>query len=145
MCKCFVPVSHCKDTHNFDKTNNFPKNICPLLCFLGIFGDHKGQNTNIFLKCGCKVGAGLGFCLPAFIVSTCGRWSGNSRYFANVSKNERNSLLLPALLLCAWWIACKYALFRVLRGFLAWFMGFVWVCSFYVLCVACVAFERVYG
>ena len=54
-----------------------------------------------------SVGLVVQVCLP-FIVPTCGRWSGNSRYFANVSKNERNSLLLPALLLCAWWIACKY-------------------------------------
>ena len=23
----FVPVSHCKDTHNFDKTNNFFKKV----------------------------------------------------------------------------------------------------------------------
>ena len=23
----FVPISHCKDTHNFDKTNNFFKKV----------------------------------------------------------------------------------------------------------------------
>ena len=31
-----------------------------LLSYLGIFGDRKGQKPNIFLKCGCKVGAGCG-------------------------------------------------------------------------------------
>ena len=37
-----------------------------LWCFLGIFGDRKRQNTKIFLKCGCKVGAGGGSaCLPS--------------------------------------------------------------------------------
>ena len=37
------------------------------------------------------------------------------------------------------------ALFRVLRAFLARFMGFVWVCVVLVLCVACVAFVRVWS
>lgn len=27
MCSYLVPVSHCKDTHNFDKTNNFFKKV----------------------------------------------------------------------------------------------------------------------
>ena len=36
-------------------------------------------------------------------------------------------------------------LFRVLRGFLAWFGVFVWVCIGCVLCVVCVAFVRVYS
>ena len=34
----------------------------------------------------------------------------------------------------------KYAFIRVLRGFLARFVGFVWVCVACVLCVACGAF-----
>ena len=66
----FAPVSHCKDTYNFDKTNNFSKNICMLLSNLGDFGDNKRQKPNIFLKRGRKVGAGCGSaCLP-FSVST---------------------------------------------------------------------------
>ena len=36
-------------------------------------------------------------------------------------------------------------LFGVLRGFLEGFMGFVWVCLAWVLCVACVAFVRVWS
>lgn len=34
-------------------------------------------------------------------------------------------------------------LFAILKGFLARFIGFVWVCIGCVLCVACVAFVRV--
>ena len=33
-----------------------------------------------------------------------------------------------SLLLCSRYVGLKYALFRVLRGFLARFGGFVWVC-----------------
>ena len=36
-------------------------------------------------------------------------------------------------------------LFRVLRAFLAWFVGFVWVCAVLVICVACGAFVCVSG
>ena len=36
-------------------------------------------------------------------------------------------------------------LFGVFRGFLAGFMGFVWVCVALVVCVACVAFVRVWS
>ena len=37
-------------------------------------------------------------------------------------------------------LALNMPLFSVLRGFLAWFGVFVWVCIVLVLCVACVAF-----
>ena len=37
------------------------------------------------------------------------------------------------------------ALFRVLRAFLEGFGAFVWVCVVLVLCVACVAFVRVWS
>ena len=40
-------------------------------------------------------------------------------------------------------LALNMALFSVLRGFLARFVGFVWVCIACVLCVACGAFVRV--
>ena len=50
--------------------------ICLPWCFLGIFGDNDRQKPNIFLKCGCKVGAGCGSaCLP-FGVSTGDRVAG---------------------------------------------------------------------
>ena len=42
-------------------------------------------------------------------------------------------------------LLANMALFGVLRGFLAWFGGFVWVCVVLVLCVACVAFVRVWS
>ena len=42
-------------------------------------------------------------------------------------------------------LALNMVLFRVFRGFLAGFGRFVWVCVVLVLCVACVAFVRVWS
>ena len=42
-------------------------------------------------------------------------------------------------------LLANVALFRVLRAFLAWFRWFVWVCVAWALCVACVAFVRVWS
>ena len=42
-------------------------------------------------------------------------------------------------------LLANMALFRILRGFLEGFVGFVWVCIASVLCVACVAFVRVWS
>ena len=39
----------------------------------------------------------------------------------------------------------KYASIRILRAFPEGFGVVVWVCSFWVLCVACVAFVRVWS
>lgn len=86
-------------------------------------GDNKRQKPNIFLKCGCKVGAGCGSaCLP-FGVSTGGRWSRNSCYFADVSKNGQNPSFRPFAASAFPAIPAKYALFRILRGFLEGFYG----------------------
>lgn len=41
-----------------------------LLSHLGKIGDRKGRNVNIFLKSGCKVGAGCGSACLTFGVST---------------------------------------------------------------------------
>ena len=94
-------------------------------------------------------------CVPfvvSFIVSTGGRLAGSLCYFANVSKIVLMHLLLGAL--PAFWSLYGFAcggllanmpLFGVLRGFLEGFMGFVWVCVGWVLCVACVAFVRVWS
>ena len=91
-----------------------------LWCFLGIFGDRKGRNVNIFLKCGCKVNAGCGAaCLP-FDVSTCGRWSG-SRACSLLSWCAPS--ILSALLLYACRVACKYGSIWRFKGV----FGVVWV------------------
>ena len=42
-------------------------------------------------------------------------------------------------------LLANMALFRVFRAFLARFGAFVWVCVALVLCVACVAFVRVWS
>lgn len=141
-----VPVSQCKDTYNFDKTNIFSKNICLLLCFLGIFGDKKGQNTNIFLKGGCRwwcpLGAGGAGCACLHRVHL---WQvvGFLAILLTLAKMDKIPAFgrFPAF---ACGVLClNMALFRVLMGFLAWFGGFVWVRLAWVLCVACGAFVRV--
>ena len=118
---------------------------CLPWCFLGILGDNKVQKPNIFLKRGCKVGAGCGSaCLP-FGVSTGCMWCmlrGASGVLRCVFRP-----FVPAfcLLCCIPFPALpfKYALFRILRRFSEGFGAFVWVCVAWALCVACVAFVRV--
>ena len=86
-----------------------------LWCFLGKIGDKKGQNLNIFLKVR-KENGWRGGRLPAFWRVHLGRWSGNSCYFADVSKNGQNPLLLVAFLLCLWCVACKYGSISRFKG-----------------------------
>ena len=70
-------------------------------------------------------------CLPSG-VSTGGRWSGNSCYFADVSKIGQDtagcSAFCPLSRFVFGALLADMALFRVFRAFLAGFMGFVWVC-----------------
>ena len=73
-----------------------------------------------------------------------GMWSGNSCYFADVSKIGQDSAGRPAFcpLYCFAFgaLLANMALFRVLRGFSAGFGALVWVCVGCVLFVACGAF-----
>ena len=116
------------------------------MCFLGKIGDHKGQNTNIFLKSreenGLKCGR-LACLLACPLVQAfegsgpAGGWLWSScrvfRCFCPLSRFALGALPL------------NMALFRVLRGFLEGFGVFVWVCIGSVLCVACGAFVCVRG
>ena len=67
--------------------------------------------------------------------------SGSLCYFADVSNIGQNTAGCSAFCqLSRFALGVSYlnmALFRVLRGFLAWFMCLVWVCVVCVLCVAC--------
>ena len=104
-----------------------------LWCFLGIFGDKKGQNLNIFFNCG----AGVGWpCAPLVVVFHGVHWSRGRQAFDASG---------PAI---GWlWSSCgvfhafcplvcfvlvvslaNMALFRVLRGFLEGFMVRMYVC-----------------
>ena len=87
--------------------------------------------------------------VPAFIVSTWGRWSGSLCYFADVSKIGQDtagrSAFCPLSRFVFGALLANMALFCVLRRFLARFGGFVWVCVACVLCVACGAFVRVWS
>ena len=109
----------------------------------------KGAKFKIYLGFeGCR-GFRCGSLFVAVVVSTGGRWSGNSCYFADVSKIGQNNARRSAFCLLSRFVlgvlALKYAFIRVLRAFLARFVGFVWVCVACVLCVACGAFVCVSG
>ena len=130
------------------KTGQKLRYICLLLCFLGILGDKKVQNLNIFLKVRegeqlerwsaacllrvhwCRCAGSLGF-------RTCRRllWSSGGVFpsFCPLCCSSLGAL------------SANMALFRILRAFLEGFMGFVWVCIGQVLCVACGAFVCVSG
>ena len=112
-------------------------------------GDRKAQNLNIFLK--VREGERLEMWSLAYIyrvhlVQVCRlfdaqdlpeRWLWSSgRVFPSFCPLSR--FVFGALSL-------NVALFRVLRAFLAWFVVSVWVCVVLVLCVACVAFVRVWS
>lgn len=88
--------------------------ICLLWCFLGKIGDRERQKPNIFLKYGCKVGAGCGSACPTFGVPTGCRWCrvqgfrlslGVFPAFCPLSRFSLGALL------------ANMALFRVLRQF----------------------------
>ena len=81
-------------------------------------------------------------CLP-FGVSTGGRCAGFRGYFADVSKIGQDtagcSAFYPLCCFALVALLANVALFRVLKAFLEGFMGFVWVCVAWVLCLDCVA------
>ena len=120
-----------------------------LWCFLGIFGDRNRRNAKIFLKCGCKVGAGCGSaCLPFGVSAGC-ECAGSLCYFADVSNIGQDAARCSAF-----YSPCRsalgallanMALFRVLRRFIWVYRLLVWVCVALVLCLACVAFVRVWS
>ena len=87
--------------------------------------------------------------LPAFWRVHLGRWSGNSCYFADVSKigqdTARYSAFCPLSRFVVGALYLNMPLFRVLRGFLEGFGALVWVCIVRVLCVTCGAFVRVWS
>ena len=70
-------------------------------------------------------------------------------YFADVSNIGQDTARCSAFYsLCRSALGAlpaNMALFRNLRRFLAGFMDFVWVCVVLVVCVACVAFVRVWS
>ena len=135
-----------KRASNQGKTGQNQIFVYLLLSHLGDLGDRKGQKPKIFLKCGCKVGAGCG---SACLLSSCPLVA----YVPDSGPAEPAgfgsgplvvcSLLLSALSLCLCCAVLEYGLFRVLRAFLEGFMGFVCVCVVLVLRAACVAFVRV--
>ena len=119
------------------------------MCFLGIFGDQRGQNTNIFLKVRGENGLKSGR-LPAFwrvhLWQVCRLFgaSGPARRLALVLWSCVPSFCPPSRFALGA-LSLNMVLFRVFRAFLAGFGRFVWVYVVLVLCVACVAFVRVWS
>ena len=140
----FIPVSQCKVTHNFDKTNIFSKNICTLLCFLGNLGDQNGQKQRYILLLGLQG-------LPLWL----SLWGGGGVHWWQVVRVQAFEVVLcfrgvfpafcPLSRFALGALFLKYAFIRVLRAFLAWFVVVVWVCLVLALCVACGAFVCVSG
>ena len=54
--------------------------------------------------------------MPALRCAHLGGWSGNSCYFADVSKNGQNPLVLVAFLLCLWCVALEMCLYSHFKG-----------------------------
>ena len=145
----FIPVSHCKDTHNFDKTNIFSKNIW---CGLVFSRENRRPKTAKF-----KIYLIFEGCRASVVALSLWRWwCPLGAYVQDLSGIQD----LPEVALVLWSCVPAFCplycfvlvvslanmpLFRVLRGFLARFGVFVWVCVALVLCVACVAFVRVWS
>ena len=124
------------------------------MCFLGIFGDQRGQNLNIFLKSREENGQKSGRLACFHRV----HWLQVVGLFGVSGPAKRLALVLwscvPSFCPLSRFVfgvsRANMVLFRVLRAFLARFGVVVWVCVACVLCVACVALcacgvRRIYG
>ena len=98
------------------------------MCFLGIFGDKKGRNTNIFLKVreGKRAEMWSLACLLACPL-VAGGWSlcgfRTCQTFGSCPL-VACSLLLSALSLCLWCAACKYGSISRFKGVFSGFWAF---------------------
>ena len=107
------------------------------------------RNLNIFLKVGAWCEGFTGSACLTFIVSTGPRIQDLS----GIQDLPEVALVLlwcvpsfcPLSRFALGMLALNMALFRVLRAFLEGFSCLVWVCVVLVICVACVAFVRVYS
>ena len=106
-----------------------------LWCFLGIFGDKKCQNLNIFLKYGSGVSCRV---LLWWWLLSCPLVQGSAG-FRGFRTCHRLALvlwwcaprLLPAFLLCLWCIALEYGFISRFKGVFSGFWGVgVYLCGF---------------
>ena len=124
------------------------------MCFLGIFGDQRGRNLNIFLKSRKENGV---LRWSAACLLACPLVAGVSALWG-FRTCRRLALVLwscvrcfcPLSRLVFGVLSLNMVLFRVFRGFLEGFGRFVWVYVVLVRCVACVALyacgvRRFYG
>ena len=79
-------------------------------------------------------------CLPYSSLLLCPLVAGVRAFGLVLSSGGVFSTFCPLSCFMLVVLLANMALFAILRGFLEGFWGFVWVCSFWVLCVACGAF-----
>lgn len=84
------------------------------------FGDRNSENTNIFLKCGCKVGAGCG---SACLLSSCPLGAGGAGFRRLSLPSCRAPRILVDLLLCSLCVVLEYALISRFKGYFSAFWG----------------------
>ena len=149
-CPSFMPFLHIARGHpsclpssslvvNFQSIGaNFQQNRSKvnfsLVCF-GVFSgksETKNGKSEIYFGFGAFVVLLSSSFVVAVVVSTCGRWwcppSAGGRLLWLVLLSCRVPRLLSAFLLCFTALPFKYALFRVLRAFLAGFGARMYVC-----------------
>ena len=111
------------------------------LVFSREFGRPKTAKTKIYFTFGASVVLLSSSFVVAVVVPTGCRWCRVQGL--PVSCGVCSVPLSLPLSLCCFApdvLGLNMALFRILRGFLEGFMGFVWVCIVLVLCVDCVGF-----
>ena len=121
-----------------------------LWCFLGIFGDKRGRNLNIFFNCGAGVGWS---CAPLVVVFHRVHWSRGVPAFEDSgpaigwlwSSGGVSHAFCPLPCFACGALHLNMALFRVLKAFLAGFGVRICVCMGLGFCVACGAFVRVWS
>ena len=92
-------------------------------------------------RCGSPFGA--------VVVSTGGRCAGFRGFRTCLNAGSGPlvvcSLFLSSFSLCLWCVVLEYALISRFKGVLEGFPCWMWVCVVLVICVACVAFVRVWS
>ena len=137
-----IPVSQCKVTHNFDKTNIFSKNFWCALVFSRDFRRPKTAKFKIYLS--------FEACRASVVALSLGRWSCPLVSCGRVSVVVLSfRAVFPAFcpLYCFMFggLLANMLLFAILRGFIWVYRLLVWVCVVLVVCVACGAFVRVWS
>ena len=110
------------------------------------FGRQERAKIKHILESGRNEGARWWAFVPAFIVST-GACGGRAALaiLLTLAKMDKIPSFCPLYCFALVAMPLKYAFIRILRAFIRVYGLLVWVCSSWVLCVACRAFVCVSG